>query len=829
MPKQNPPSSKSTSKAKSSGSTRSGLSGSRTPTKRTPRSKPAGAGKGTRNPLRPGAAPPIIYLRPRTWLHDTRAFFARYGRELVAAALIVGGLLMLLTLAAELPSWGERLFGWTALLVALTFVAVGVVLLLGPRAGFWSAEALVGAELLLLALQAGAYVRMLDSRADMIYVRDGSGGGIVGWALGSLLINALGYWLALLLIVLIGVAGLLMLLRYTPALYVVASVARRMEAWRMRRRQRAAWTAAWDAYSASEDVEEAEAAEEAALIEAEPRAPLANGPLPAFLAPPSTHSPSAGMSDPSSAWADNPPPARKIAKPPKQPASRPSQSEAHPVHRPPAVKLPSVELLAKDKGVYTGGNVDELARRIEQTLDDFDVPVKVVHTESGPTVTQFGVEPLYVERAGQKRKVRVSRILSLADDLALALAAPAVRIEAPVPGRPYVGIEVPNVEKSLVSLRGIIETDAFREKAGTLPLPMGRNTSGSPIVLDLGRAPHMLIAGATGSGKSVCINAMIMGLLMRHSPATLRLLMVDPKRVELTGYNGIPHLIGNVITDVDQVMAALTWLTLQMDDRYRLFNSLGVRNIDAYNALLDNPLAVPAIGDESTPREHLPYIVLIVDELADLMMTAAEDVEKQLCRLAQLSRATGIHLVLATQRPSVDVVTGQIKANFPTRVAFAVSSAIDSRVILDTPGAERLLGRGDMLLMRPDAAKLLRVQGCLVTDDEIGHVVDFWKAQAPASLGPVRVPWAGLIGIEDDGHELVQQAVDALQGVQVCSTSMLQRKLRIGYPRAARLMEQLEDKGIVGPDLGGGQGREVIHKRENDEETESLDVEDAFP
>ena len=266
-----------------------------------------------------------------------------------------------------------------------------------------------------------------------------------------------------------------------------------------------------------------------------------------------------------------------------------------------------------------------------------------------------------------------------------------------------------------------------------------------------------------------------------------------------------------------------------MDDRYRLFNSLGVRNIDAYNALLDNPLAVPAIGDESTPREHLPYIVLIVDELADLMMTAAEDVEKQLCRLAQLSRATGIHLVLATQRPSVDVVTGQIKANFPTRVAFAVSSAIDSRVILDTPGAERLLGRGDMLLMRPDAAKLLRVQGCLVTDDEIGHVVDFWKAQAPASLGPVRVPWAGLIGIEDDGHELVQQAVDALQGVQVCSTSMLQRKLRIGYPRAARLMEQLEDKGIVGPDLGGGQGREVIHKRENDEETESLDVEDAFP
>jgi S-DNA-T family DNA segregation ATPase FtsK/SpoIIIE len=274
-------------------------------------------------------------------------------------------------------------------------------------------------------------------------------------------------------------------------------------------------------------------------------------------------------------------------------------------------------------------------------------------------------------------------------------------------------------------------------------------------------------------------------------------------------------------------MAALTWLTLQMDDRYRLFNSLGVRNIDAYNALMA-ARAARAEADDAAIGEQLPYIVLIVDELADLMMTAAEDVEKQLCRLAQLSRATGIHLVLATQRPSVDVVTGQIKANFPTRVAFAVSSAIDSRVILDTPGAERLLGRGDMLLMRPDAAKLLRVQGCLVTDDEIGHVVGFWTAQAPPATGPVRVPWAGLIGREEDGDDLVQDAIDALEGMQACSTSMLQRKLRIGYPRAARLMEQLEAKGVVGPDMGGGQGREVIRKRENEEETEALDVEDAF-
>ncbi len=839
MPKQTAPNS-SSSKAKKSGTGSSSASSRGSGRSSAPKSG-ASAKRGTgrarssadknqssRNPLSPRAAPPIVYMRPRTWLDDTRAFFARYGRELVAAAFIIAGLALLLTLAADLPAWAELLFGWTAALVALTLIALGVIMLLGLRAGFWSAEALVGAELLLLSLQAGTYVRVLAADPNKIYARDGSGGGIVGWALGSLLVNALGDWMAVLLIVGLGAVGLLMLLRYTPALYVVAMVARRIEAWRWARAQRAAWKAEWAAYAASEELDAEE--EEFLGEEAADARPALRDPLPPFLAPPEE--------------TPSPVPISRMPRPfrsGKKAQAHPSKTETVATHSPVSALLPSIELLTRDQGVYTGGNVSELARRIEQTLDDFDVPVKVVHTESGPTVTQFGVEPLYVERAGQKRKVRVSRILALADDLALALAAPAVRIEAPVPGRPYVGIEVPNVEKSLVSLRGIIETAEFSDKGGSLALPMGRNTSGSPIVLDLGRAPHMLIAGATGSGKSVCINTMIMGLLMRHSPQTLRFLMVDPKRVELTGYNGIPHLIGDVITDVDQVMAALTWLTLQMDDRYRLFNSMGVRNIDAYNALVDKALADKArteagkqtgtaAGKDAEPpaRERLPYIVLIVDELADLMMTAAEDVEKQLCRLAQLSRATGIHLVLATQRPSVDVVTGQIKANFPTRVAFAVSSAIDSRVILDTPGAERLLGRGDMLLMRPDAAKLLRVQGCLVTDDEIGGVVGFWTEQAPPSFGPKRAPWAGLIGREEDGDELVQEAIDALEGVQVCSTSMLQRKLRIGYPRAARLMEQLEEKGIVGPDLGGGQGREVIHKRENEEETEALDIEDAF-
>ena len=467
--------------------------------------------------------------------------------------------------------------------------------------------------------------------------------------------------------------------------------------------------------------------------------------------------------------------------------------------------------MREETGLARSIDVTYLQATIVNTLAEFNVPVRVVHVESGPTVTQFGVEPLYVERSGQKRKVRVSRIVSLSDDLALALAAPAVRIEAPVPGRPYVGIEVPNPDKAVVGLRGVLESPEMR-KGGHLALPLGRNTSGQPVVVDLTKAPHLLIAGATGSGKSVCINSIIAGLLMQHGPETLRFVMVDPKMVELPGYNGIPHLYGKVITEVDQVMGALTWLMLQMDDRYQLFRDLGVRNIEAYNAAMR----------KQKGGQPLPFIVLVIDELADLMMTAAEDIERQICRLAQMARATGIHLVLATQRPSVDVITGLIKANFPSRIAFAVTSQIDSRVILDTPGAERLLGRGDMLVMRPEVAKLHRIQGCYVADDEIGRVVSFWKTQAPEHAGLVP-PWNSILDQLDDDDELVQDAIEVIRGMRTCSTSMLQRKLNIGYPKAARLMEELARAGIVGADLGGGRGRPVLLKR--DEE----DYEDETP
>ena len=449
---------------------------------------------------------------------------------------------------------------------------------------------------------------------------------------------------------------------------------------------------------------------------------------------------------------------------------------------------------------------------IKQTLAEFGVPVEVVSIKEGPTVTQFGVEPgelVREMRNGEvlRRRVTVSSILRLNNDLALALAAPSLRIEAPVPGRPYVGIEVPNAAKTMVNLRNILESKDFAKVGSPLAVALGRDVSGDPVVADLTRMPHLLIAGATGSGKSVCVNAIICSLLMNNGPESVQLLMMDPKMVELPGYNGIPHLVGPVLTDPTHAAGALAWLMLQMDERYRMFADSGVRNIVEYNS------------KKARAGGALPYIVLVIDELADLMMTAADDIERQICRLAQMSRATGIHLVLATQRPSVDVITGLIKANFPARIAFAVTSLIDSRVILDSPGAEKLLGRGDMLFMAPDSPKLARIQGCFVSDKEIDAVVEFWKSgrggRAVADMN-APAPWEGLIGgsADDEQDELMEQALRLLETKQTVSTSLLQRQLRIGYPRAARLMEQLEEMGYVASDEGGGRSRGVLMRSE---------------
>jgi S-DNA-T family DNA segregation ATPase FtsK/SpoIIIE len=414
------------------------------------------------------------------------------------------------------------------------------------------------------------------------------------------------------------------------------------------------------------------------------------------------------------------------------------------------------------------------------------------------------VEPGYVERPApdgtvRRQRVRVSKISALVNDLALALAAAPIRIEAPVPGRPIIGIEVPNSQVSLVSLRGVLEADTYRKEKGLLRIPLGRDVSGSAVVVDLAAMPHLLIAGATGSGKSVCINAIITGLLCDHPPDELKFMMIDPKMVELTGFNRIPHLLAPVIVEVEQVVGALAWITRMMDQRYQKFADAGARNIADYNK---------KVGGRRQVEDRLPHVIVVIDELADLMMLAADETERHITRIAQMARATGIHLIIATQRPSVDVVTGLIKANFPARIAFAVTSQIDSRVILDTPGAERLLGRGDMLLMLPDSPKLQRLQGCFVSDAEIARVAGFWKETAGELPAAVSRPWDGILaGAEQD--DMLEEAIELVVQTGRASTTFLQRRLGIGYPRASRLMDQLEEEGIIGP-AEGSRPREVL-------------------
>jgi len=461
--------------------------------------------------------------------------------------------------------------------------------------------------------------------------------------------------------------------------------------------------------------------------------------------------------------------------------------------------------------------IQQRARLIEDTLASFSAPAQVVEINRGPTITQFGVEPLFVETRSGRTRVRVNKISALADDLALALSAPRIRIQAPVPGRGFVGIEVPNEEMTLVALHDILESEIFQRKRAPMSFALGRDVAGIPQIANLAGMPHLLIAGTTGSGKSVCVNAILTSFLLHNTPNDLKLILVDPKRVELTSYNGIPHLLAPVIVEVDRVVGALQWMTREMDKRYHIFAKVGARNIDDYNARM-----------QLRNGTQLPYLVIVIDELADLMMIAPDETERTITRLAQLARATGIHMILATQRPSVDVVTGLIKANFPARVAFAVASNTDSRVILDQPGAERLLGRGDMLYQAPDAPAPVRLQGVFVSDPEIQRLVDFWRAQMgdvspyAAAATPVDAPlpsgvplkqqalWEEMQKEEEESDPLYSEAVDLVRRQGRCSVSMLQRRLRIGYTRAARLVDVLEEKGIVSEPQGGTGVRDVL-------------------
>jgi S-DNA-T family DNA segregation ATPase FtsK/SpoIIIE len=453
---------------------------------------------------------------------------------------------------------------------------------------------------------------------------------------------------------------------------------------------------------------------------------------------------------------------------------------------------------------------------IEETLASFGAPANVIEINRGPTITQFGVEPNFIESRNGRMRVRVGKIASLADDLALALSARTIRIQAPVPGRGYVGIEVPNDEISRVALRDVMESDAFKRLKSPLRFALGQDVAGNAVAADLAAMPHLLIAGTTGSGKSVCVNSIIACLLMNNTPDTLRLIMVDPKRVELTGYNGIPHLLAPVVVEMERVVGALQWVTREMDQRYHKLAQAGARNIAEFN----NRAA-------ASGEKKLPYLVVFIDELADLMMLAPDETERTITRLAQLARATGIHLVIATQRPSVDVVTGLIKANFPARVAFAVASGVDSRVILDQPGAERLLGRGDMLFQAPDAPAPARLQGTFLSDIEIQRLVQYWQGfsstseTSPTAAGgivdalPAGIPlkqmplWEEL-NAEQNADPLLNESIDLARRQGRASISMLQRRLRIGYTRAARLIEIMEERGIIGPPEPGTGTREIL-------------------
>ncbi len=463
--------------------------------------------------------------------------------------------------------------------------------------------------------------------------------------------------------------------------------------------------------------------------------------------------------------------------------------------------LPPLSLLAKPKikgsSQRSYKEMADSIKALERTLDNFGVKAKVTHVSRGPVITRFEISP--------PKGVKVSRIVGLADDIALSLAVPNVRVEAPVPGKSVVGIEVPNLEINMVHLRELLESTEFQNSDSKLTVALGKDIAGRVIVADLFNMPHLLIAGATGSGKSVCLNTIIAGILFKASPDQVKFLIIDPKMVELTTYNGIPHLISPVLTDPKKAAAALRWAVKEMEHRYNLFAKFGVRDIVRYNNLANTQ------GSGDTP---LPYIVIVIDELADLMMIAPNEVEDSVCRLAQMARAAGMHLVIATQRPSVDIITGLIKANIPSRISFAVSSQVDSRTVLDMGGAEKLLGRGDMLFIPVGASKPIRLQGAYLSDLEVENLVQFWKRQAQPVYDDSVIKEAReqVTGIKKEDH-LLPKAVEIFMESGNASISLLQRRLRIGYARAARLVDMMEKKGLI----GGYQGckpRKVLISKE---------------
>lgn len=688
---------------------------------------------------------------------------------------VAGGLLFVVSMVVllALPGWNEadwlfwatrllrQLFGWGAYVVCLSTAALGVHLMLRRVERPFSVQLsqVIGVELIFITALPLSHLLAGASLAD---AHLGQGGGLFGWALSLPLIDFVGPVLAALVYLFFfawGV-GLIAGIGWDQVLRGLQATSDRLAQWSL----------------------------QIAPPERTPAAEAETAVVP--TAAPAEEDPDALLIIDNSA-VDPVPAGRR-----------------HPL-------LPPIELLEGSNALsMSDDEVDEKKRIIEQTLFDFGLPAEVTQIKRGPAVTQFGVLPGYVEKTGPDgepmlAKVRVGKITSLQKDLALALAAPRLRMQAPVPGQGVVGVEVPNSAVSLVRLRSIIESGIYQHLNSPLAVALGRDVSGTPVAVDLARLPHLLIAGTTGSGKSVCMNALISCLVFNNHPDQLQLVMIDPKKVELIRFNGLPHLIGGVEVEADRAVGVLRWLTAEMDRRYEMFSKIGARNLNGYNR---------KVQQAHKDTKPLPYIAVFIDELADLMHTYPGDVERTLCRLAQMARATGIHLVVATQRPSTDVITGLIKANFPARLSFSVASGTDSRVILDAVGAEHLLGKGDMLFLSSDASAPARVQGVFMSDEEIERIVKHWLEALP-DYEMMPAPWESLIAryaLLDETDAMLEQAIEIAQKRETISTSYLQRRLRIGYPRAARIMEHLYEMGVVDDPKTGGKTRRTLVDEDDD-------------
>jgi S-DNA-T family DNA segregation ATPase FtsK/SpoIIIE len=747
----------------------------------------------------------------------------RFVREALALVLVFLAIVSVIALFAPnsgaiVRPWHDALttsLGWGIAFAAPLFAGFAVMLWMKTMpAERWMAAS--GAAVLALALL-GMFHLAVGGTSDAI--ASGQGGGAIGFGVSVVISAAVGTVGAWVFLVLLALVGLLLYFNMTIGDLVASYLAERDE-----RREQDAEAARRGAGRRPRSTDGADAATAAAAtrpglidrvrdrlggtpdIEDEPpvivrrerpspatngntapRAALPVGPAPIPEPDGDTPQPSAELEETEEAH---------LAEVGER---APSDAALEAVER--VWELPAIQVLA-DAPESSAAQMDLTAKgqRIRETLAHFGIGVKVARIQEGPVVTQYALD---VEPG-----IKLSRIEGLSDNLALALAARSIRIEAPIPGEPFVGVEIPNSAFDLVTLKEVLasRTHSDMAKKSKLAFALGQDVAGQPFSADLAKMPHLLIAGATGSGKSVCVNAILDSFLMSATPAEVKLILIDPKRVELAQYKGVPHLLCEVIVEPDRAVNALKWTVGTMESRYGEFASRGVRNIAGYNEAL-------RAGE---PR--MPYIVIVIDELADLMMVSAYEVEATITRIAQLARATGIHLVVATQRPSVQVITGLIKANIPSRIAFAMTSGIDSRTILDTTGAEDLLGRGDMLYQPIDAPRAVRLQGVLVTDPEIEAVARHWRAQGGPQYRPeITAPRRdgkgggrpGEDGEDDDADALLSQAVDIVRRSDKASASLLQRRLRVGYARAARILDQMEDRGIVGP-ADGSRFREVL-------------------